>query len=194
MGSEMCIRDSEYGVKIFVDIARVYFNPSLAEEHRRVATYAKDGELVLDMFAGAGPFSLHIASIRRATVVSIDVNPRAVECLRLSMKLNKLKGDIHPLVADSSYVASMFFSEFDRIIMNLPHNSLNFLDQALKIAKRGAHIHLYVIASSCSDAIEMLQNFIPKISTSRRVKVNDCIRILPYSPRKYIHRLNLCIS
>jgi len=182
----------EYGLKIFVDIARVYFNPSLAEEHRRIATYVKDGELILDMFAGTGPFSLHIASIRKATVISIDVNPRAIECLRVSIMLNKLRGDLHPLVADSSYVASMFLSQFDRVIMNLPQNSLNFLSQALEITKRNAYIYLYTIAPSCSDAVKMLQSTISKISVDKKVKVENCVRILPYSPRRYIYRINLC--
>ncbi|WP_062662791.1 hypothetical protein [Aeropyrum camini] len=44
----------EFGLEFEVDIARAYFNPRLAGEHRRAAEAVGEGERVLDMFSGAG--------------------------------------------------------------------------------------------------------------------------------------------
>src|SRR3990167_2190840 len=39
-----------------LDIAKVYFSPRLAFERTRIAEQAQNGENVLALFAGAGPF------------------------------------------------------------------------------------------------------------------------------------------
>jgi tRNA (guanine37-N1)-methyltransferase len=51
---------TEYNLRIAVDVAKAYFSPRLLEEHNRIADLASDGELVIDMFTGVGPFALHI--------------------------------------------------------------------------------------------------------------------------------------
>ncbi|RLI09176.1 hypothetical protein DRO32_01185, partial [Candidatus Bathyarchaeota archaeon] len=48
----------EHGCSFRLDVARVYFSPRLSYEHARVASQARPGELIVDMFAGVGPFSI----------------------------------------------------------------------------------------------------------------------------------------
>ncbi|MEM5874267.1 MAG: hypothetical protein QW065_05755, partial [Acidilobaceae archaeon] len=68
----------EYGLLFYTDIAKVYFNPRLSTEHRRIAEESSDEDLVFDMFAGVGGYSIHIANLRRAKVLASDLNEIAV--------------------------------------------------------------------------------------------------------------------
>ena len=49
-------RHKESGVTMITDPAKVYFNPRLATECMHVASRVKDGETIIDMFAGVAPF------------------------------------------------------------------------------------------------------------------------------------------
>ncbi|MGQ4913034.1 MAG: class I SAM-dependent methyltransferase, partial [Candidatus Thorarchaeota archaeon] len=79
----------EYGCRFVVDLEQAYFSPRLLEEHNRVAGLTLDGECVIDMFCGVGPFSIHIAKSKRAKVIAVDINAAAISLLKESLKLNR---------------------------------------------------------------------------------------------------------
>ncbi len=146
----------EYGIKIYVNLEKTYFNPRLANEHNRVASLVSDSEQILDMFTGVGPYSLHIVkkliTMRRndsekfkSRVFAIDINPTAIDCLKRSIKLNKLNGMIYPIVADSTFVFHKRI-RFDRIIMNLPHAAYQYLLLATSFLKTRGVVHFYTFS------------------------------------------------
>ena len=49
------------GVALTFDFAKVYFNPRLCTEHGRVTSLVQKGDVMLDVFAGVGPFSVACA-------------------------------------------------------------------------------------------------------------------------------------
>ena len=70
----------EYGCVYNLDISKVYFSPRLSYEHYRVASQVQEEEIVIDMFAGVGPFSILIAkNHEHVKVYAIDLNPEAVK-------------------------------------------------------------------------------------------------------------------
>lgn len=139
---------TEYGMKFKVDLSKVYFSPRLGSEHHRVASLVSDGETVLDMFAGVGPFSLMIAKRSKAKVYSIDLNPDAIRLLRENIELNKLRGEVIPICDDARRVSRQLSGVADHIIMNLPASSMTFLDAASEDLKSGGGIiHIYVFAT-----------------------------------------------
>jgi len=134
----------EYGIKFLVDPAKVYFNPRLANERRRIASLVRQGEVVVDMFAGVGPFSIMIARYALPSlVVAVDLNPDAVEYLKRNIELNKAsrvvpyEGDARQVVFDVPCA--------DRIVMNLPHSAIDFFHDALTRLKLQGTIHFYHI-------------------------------------------------
>ena len=133
----------EYGCRLAVDVAKAYFSPRLLEEHNRVAQLVKDGETVIDMFCGVGPFAIHIARQKRAKVVAIDINPAAIELLNESMRLNKLVGTIIPIVTDAHEYANTNKVLSDRIIMNHPTGASEFIEDACAMLKPGGILHYY---------------------------------------------------
>ncbi|UCE13595.1 MAG: methyltransferase domain-containing protein [Candidatus Heimdallarchaeota archaeon] len=158
----------EYGVLIWVDLKRAYFNPRLAEEHHRVAVSGIEGKKILDMFTGVGPFALHCAKHALCEIVAIDINPYAIAALQKSIKKNKLKGNIHPIIADSLSILRMHRS-FDRIIINLPDYSINYLSLATKLLKKGGIVTFYQFISKTENPKQLIRK---KIS-SQLTNVNS---------------------
>jgi len=134
----------EHGLKFQLDPSRVYFSPRLATERLRVAGLVREGESVLDMFSGVGPFAILIAKRAKPSVVrAADINPAAIGYLRLNIRLNKVSG-VEPICANSRELPGKI-PPADRIIMNLPHSAFGFLPAALKLLRPGGTIHLYDI-------------------------------------------------
>ncbi|PHJ24273.1 met-10+ like-protein [Cystoisospora suis] len=75
-----------------VDYERVYWNSRLAAEREKITAELPSTSIVLDMFSGVGAFALFLAK-RGCLVLANDGNPRAVDCMRKNMKLNKITQD-----------------------------------------------------------------------------------------------------
>ncbi len=149
----------EYGCQYHVDVAKAFFSPRLSFEHRRVATLVQDGETVVDLFAGVGPFSIQIAKNHQdITVYAVDMNPDAVEYLRKNTRINKVIGRVHPILGDARQVVKSKLSGVsDRVIMNLPEKAIEFVDVACETIKpSGGTVHFYSFVNK-PDSLESLK-------------------------------------
>lgn len=134
----------EYGLTFKVDVARAFFSPRLATERQVVAKQVKPGDVVIDMFAGIGPFSIIIARTSSPKVVyAIDLNPDAVELLKENIELNKAIA-VRPILGDARKEISSL-EKADHVIMNLPHDARNYIQEAIGALKNGGIIHYYEI-------------------------------------------------
>ena len=152
----------EYGCKYHVDLAEVYFSPRLSNEHSRVASLVKDGETVVDLFAGVGPFSILIArKHENVKVYAVDMNPHAVELLEKNISLNKVYGKVYPLLGDAKQIVSQSLAGMaDRVIMNLPERAMEFVNAACKAIKpTGGNIHFYSFASASNTLEDIKHHF-----------------------------------
>jgi tRNA (guanine37-N1)-methyltransferase len=140
----------EHGCQYVLDVTKVYFSPRLATEHLRVASQVSADEVVVDMFAGIGPFSILIAKKRGAIVHAIDANPDAVEYMRKNCKLNKVEHLVDPILGDArDVVLRKLRGTASRVIMNLPTESLEFMDAACSALKLdGGIVHSYQFQSA----------------------------------------------
>jgi len=135
----------EHGCMYRLDVRRVYFSPRLGTERERILGKVGDGEVVADLFAGVGPFSIPLAKYRRATVYAVEKNSDAFGYLRENIALNGVEGRVIPLLGDCRKVAPRRMA--DRAIMNLPKRAGEFFPLALEVLKEGGGvIHLYTIA------------------------------------------------
>ncbi|MEM1673922.1 MAG: class I SAM-dependent methyltransferase family protein [Candidatus Bathyarchaeia archaeon] len=136
----------EHGCKYYLDLRKVYFSPRLSYEHYRVASQVHDGEVVVDMFAGVGPFSILIAKMRSNVLVySIDINPDAIGYLKRNIYTNGVEGKVIPILGDAREVIGTRLTHIaDRVIMNLPEKAAEFIDAACMALKpSGGIIHYY---------------------------------------------------
>ena len=92
----------EFGCQYHVDLAKAYFSPRLSHEHERVAELVQAGETVVDLFAGVGPFSVLIGKRNpKAKVYAVDLNPDAVELLKVNVRVNRVENHVFPILADA---------------------------------------------------------------------------------------------
>jgi tRNA (guanine37-N1)-methyltransferase len=146
----------EYGHEFLLDVATVYFSPRLATERHRVIEQVESGELVVDMFAGVGPFAVPMAT-RGADVIGVDANPDAVRYLRENAERNGvadrvtgINADVRKIVdgvedAETESVRRGFRDSADRLVANLPHSADEFLDTAVALAGDECVLHFYDI-------------------------------------------------
>jgi len=181
----------EYGLKIKLDVAKVYFSPRLSMERMRVAKQVKENEIVIDMFAGVAPFSLLIAKVAKPKkIYAIDINPVAVKYAIENVKLNKMENIIEVIEGDAKDVLPNL-PDADHVIMNLPHKSFNFLPLALE---KGRILHYYEIMErgKIEERIEKIKR---KAEEKYNVEVKNVRIVGSYSPSKQkigmeIYRLN----
>src|SRR2546428_308075 len=141
----------EYGCLFKVDLSKAFFSPRLSTEHQRVAQMVENGERVVDMFAGVGPFSILIAKkVGDVRVEAIDANPQAVELLQENVRSNKVESKVHPHLGNAREVIRKELTQSaSRVIMNHPSASKDFIKEACDaLHPTGGLIHYYTLAGS----------------------------------------------
>ncbi|KAL8717599.1 MAG: hypothetical protein Q9225_005169 [Loekoesia sp. 1 TL-2023] len=81
------------------DYSKVYWNPRLSTEHRRLVSKFKPGEAICDVMAGVGPFALPAAK-KRVWVWANDLNPESYKSLVENSKRNKVTDFLRPSCED----------------------------------------------------------------------------------------------
>ncbi len=133
----------ELGVKLKLNVEKVYFSPRITTERKRIMELVKPGEDVLVMFSGAGPYVCVIAKNTKAkSVYGVEINPDAHKYALENAKENWLY-NVRLFLGDVRKVVPKLNKKFDRILMPLPKSGENFLDTALGAAKEKAVIHFY---------------------------------------------------
>ncbi len=152
----------EFGCEYHVDIAKAYFSPRLSHEHERVASLVREGEVVVDLFAGVGPFSVLIGKRSpHAKVYAVDLNPDAVELLKVNVRVNRVENRVFPILADAREIAAAKLKgTADRVIMNLPETAIDFVDAACNVVKpEGGVVHFYGFVRSPDTKENLEQRF-----------------------------------
>ncbi|MCE4624799.1 MAG: class I SAM-dependent methyltransferase family protein [Desulfurococcales archaeon] len=150
----------EHGCRFKVDIAKVFITPRLNYEHARIAKLVGEGEVIVNMFAGAGLFSIIIAcKARPKKVYSIDINPHAYRLMVENVALNKVNAIVEPILGDAAKVIEESLSNTaDRVLMPLPELALDYLPYALKALSNGRgwlHVYLHIKYAKGENPLEI---------------------------------------
>ncbi len=170
----------EYGLKIKMDISKVYFSPRLSTERMRIAKQVKKNEIVIDMFAGVAPFSLVIAKYSKPKkIYAIDKNPYAIKYAKENVKINKID-NIEIMEGDALEIVQNL-PKAHHIIMNLPHKSFKFLPVAIK---KGKILHYYEIIDrgKIGERTKEIKEIAKKLGYE--IEIKDVRKIGSYSPSK----------
>lgn len=161
----------ENGCSYNVDVAKAYFSPRLSHEHERVSSLVHDGEVVVDLFAGVGPFAVPIAKKnRRAQVYAIDINASGVDLLKRNTRLNRVDNRVYPIVGDARQVVTRkLVGKADRVIMNLPETAIQFVDIACKATKAsGGMVHFYGFIRAPDTVEDLKRSFAKAVEMAGR--------------------------
>ncbi len=168
----------EYDSQIMLNVKEVYFSPRLATERKIITDQIQDGEIIIDMFAGVGPFAINIARRRNVQIYAIDINTHAIHYLKENIILNNLKGNINPIEGDVGLVLKNLKIQADRIIMNLPGTAHEFLPIAVEHLKPGGTLHYYQFSRDFEDAANKVEN----AAQPRKVEFLDKRKVKSRSP------------
>ncbi|KAL2098906.1 hypothetical protein ACEWY4_005386 [Coilia grayii] len=135
--NNMVTKVRENGVHYEFDFSQVYWNPRLSTEHDRVVSTFNRGDVILDVFAGVGPFAVPAAR-RGCTVLANDLNPQSHRWLKHNCQLNKVNPKVTTFNMDGREFirgpvrerlpALLAGDATVHFVMNLPALALEFLD------------------------------------------------------------------
>ncbi len=188
-----------------LDIKKTYFSPRLVFERRRISSLdISKNEIIIDMFTGVGPFSIQIAKLNNVKIYAFDVNPRAYLYLKENIELNKLVGKILPhninikdLHDPGNQIGKILHNKADRIIMNLPEKSLDFINTACYLMKKsGGILHFYHFSKKpnpIENAMDFLKIKLARLNWNVEKILNSKV-VKSYSPKEDLVVLDLKIK
>lgn len=166
-----------------MDVAKVMWSKGNTGERKRMANIVQDGEVVVDMFAGIGYFSIPMAvHSKPAKIYSVEINPVAYNYLCENIRLNKVEDVVEPLLGDCRELAPRGVA--DRVLMGYIGNTHEYLPAAMEVLKDGGVVHYH---ESVPDKIKFIRPVerIKEAAGERDVEVLKKRIIKPYSPGVY---------
>ncbi|KAJ9580276.1 hypothetical protein L9F63_004089 [Diploptera punctata] len=142
--NDMIVQVKENHCIFEFNFASVYWNPRLSTEHERIVKKLKQGDVLYDVFAGVGPFSIPAAK-KKCFVLANDLNPESYKWLQHNGKLNKVQAQLQVFNKDGG---SFIKEDMKENILKL-WKSKNYNDSAI-------HVTMNLPAM----AVEFLENFI----------------------------------
>jgi tRNA wybutosine-synthesizing protein 2 len=171
----------ENGCRFRMDVARVMFSAGNLEERRRMAYISDKKEVVLDMFAGIGQFTIPIARHSKPKkVIAIEKNPVALRYLWDNIKLNGLS-NVEVLLGDCREKSPT--GKVDRVVMGYIFDTHIFLPHALNALRDGGVIHYHSLVKRGDEAREktFLHHLVTTLGyAATRIKRR---KVKSYSPR-----------
>ncbi len=169
----------ENGCLFRLDVTKVMFSVGNQGERMRVVKLVQDGEVVLDMFAGIGYFTIPIAVHTKAKkIYAIEINPDSYYYLLENLRINHVSNVI-PILGDSMHVTPEKVA--DRVIMG--HiNCHEFLSKAIKALRCDGFIHYHETVPEI--IIERPVERIKRVceSLGREVRIEGFRKVKNYSP------------
>ena len=169
----------ENGCLFKFDVTKVMFASGNQYEKLRVTKLVKEGETVVDMFAGIGYFSIPIAKHSKACkIYSIEINPDSYFYLLENIKLNGVD-NIVPILGDSKHVTPEGVA--DRVIMG--HiNCHEFIEVAMSALRGKGYIHYHeaVPLAVKNRPVERLKEAAKKLK--KDIEILNYRKVKNYSP------------
>jgi len=189
----------EHDVLYRFDFTKIMFSKGNLNERKHLTSLVKDGEIIVDMFAGIGYFSLPIAKhARPEKIFSIELNPDAYKSLIKNIKLNHMKEIIVPIFGDSKIkVVRLFESGIraDRVIMGVFPAPKDHIKEALLLAKDEGTIYHYEGIVDKENYLELFNEF-KEIAESQycQCKLLSKRFVKSYGPKLYHVTLDIKVE
>lgn len=172
----------ENKIKFKLDVAKIMLSSGNLEERKRMASISNSNEIVVDMFAGIGYFSIPLAFYSKPKkILAYEINPIAYKYLCNNIELNKVQNIVEPWLEDCLKAKECLA---DRVIMGYLKDTSLYLPKALRILKsQGGIIHYH---ENCPNEL-LPEEFCDKVKSvvereKKRVKILKFIKVKSYAP------------
>lgn len=167
-----------------LDPMKVMFSIGNKAERARMSQLGA-GELVIDMFAGIGQFSIPMAVHARPRMIhAIEWNPDAFNYLQQNIQANRVSHLVTPHLGDTGILAPQIAKgKADRVLMGLIQGTTRYLSQAIACLHAGGTLHVHEIGPR-EDAISGMINALEHAAQheGRRVTLLSTRTVKTYSP------------
>jgi tRNA wybutosine-synthesizing protein 2 len=141
IGSSTETTNKEHGCFFKQDVTKVMYSRGNLEERRRMSRLGK-GEVVVDMFAGIGYFSIPMAvHSHPEKIISIEINPESFAYLQENIKLNRVEDIITPLLGNCAKLVPE--GKADRVLMGYVGTTHQYLEPGIRALKKSGGILHY---------------------------------------------------
>ena len=138
---------TENGIRYKFDFTRIMFAKGNISERALLPKKVQAGELIIDMFAGIGYFTLGMAKSKKPQkIYAVEWNPESYKYLCENIKLNHIETIVEPLHGDCKEIVPNLAKQgirADRIIMGLLPAPTDCIPHALTVVKDTGTIVLY---------------------------------------------------
>ncbi len=159
------VEHREYGWVLKLDIEKLMICLGNSFERLRLARMVKKHEVVVDMFAGIGQFTIPIATISKPRkIYAIEINSEAYKYLEENIRLNRVEDIVEPILGDCREIVGKEIKKIaDRVIMGYFGGTIEAIPQALQAVKNeGGIIHFHELVRRGSEK-EYIEEFKKKI-------------------------------
>lgn len=183
-GSENTVTiHKENSIKYKLDVQKIMFSSGNMYERKRMANISNKNEIVVDLFAGIGYFTLPLAVYSKPKkIYSCEINPIAYEYLCKNISLNNVTSVVEPIFGDNRKFAPKNVAS--RVIMGYIGNTHRFFPTAIECLKNGSgNVHYHDVFPDKLVPNKPLKIF-KEISEKYNLKINllnyKCIK--SYAP------------
>ncbi len=172
----------ENGCLFKQDVKKVMYSKGNLEERKKMSRLG-NGEVIVDMFAGIGYFSIPMAvHSRPRQIMCIEINPESFAYLKENIRLNQVEDIISPICGDCSKLTPE--GTADRVLMGYVGTTHYYLEPAIKALKTsGGFLHYHETVPE-KLAKTRPQERIKKAAEAmgKKIEILEIRRIKKYSP------------
>ncbi|MCD5409421.1 MAG: class I SAM-dependent methyltransferase family protein [Methanocellales archaeon] len=163
-----------------LDASRIMFSQGNLNERRRMSGVGRD-ELVVDMFAGIGYFSIPMAVHAKPTkIIAIEINPLAYQYLCENIRLNRVESIVRPVHGDCAIKTPAGIA--DRVIMG-SFEAFRHLAHGINALKPGGIIHYHETTPEKLCFVRPISRIIATAEMlDRSIKIRKSHMVKKYSP------------
>jgi tRNA wybutosine-synthesizing protein 2 len=165
-----------------LDVTKVMFSKGNLYE-KKLMSKVGSREVIVDMFAGIGYFSIPIAvHAKPAKIYAIEINPESFRYLQENIRLNKVEHIVEALNGDCALITPKGIA--DRVLMGYVGTTHEYLEQGIKAIKStGGMLHYHETVPE----VLLFGRAVSRITDAaaregREATIKECRKVKKYSP------------
>ena len=184
LGEDDWVVRRESGVDYGYAMTRCMFSSGNVNERRRMGEVVEEDEVVVDLYAGIGYYTLPALVHGGAVVHACEWNPEAVRALRWGLESNGVDSRCVVHEGDSRVTSQSLEGVADRVFLGLLPSSEDGLEASLRVLKPdGGTLHIHGLAPS-SDHSSWAEGVVASASSIRPGSPvrSGLVRVKSYAP------------
>ncbi|MFP4185526.1 MAG: class I SAM-dependent methyltransferase [Thermoplasmata archaeon] len=171
----------ENGIRYKLDTSQLMFSSGNIDERIRMAEAVEKDDVVVDMFAGIGYFSLPMAVHGEPDeVFSLEINPTAYHYLKENIRLNSVEGTVQASQRDNR---DFSYTGAERVVMGYLHQTWKYLDKAVEFLDGEGIIHYHTRSLDSKYPEDVKEEL--KANLDVPYQITDIRQIKSYAPHVF---------